>query len=341
MFEENPDIDQVYQIRAGKYRRYSSLPLKERLTDVKTPLLNARDAFRTVAGYQQARRLLKRLKPDAILIKGGFVAVPVGLAASKLGIPFLTHDSDSTPGLANRIVGRWATWHATGMPAELYAYPKDKTFYTGIPISSQFVKVTPELRADARARLNMADCGHVVTVVGGSQGGTQLNEDIISIVPRLMDKYPDLGIAHISGPAHQAEVETAYREALKPEQLKHVAIRGFVNDMHVYSASANVVVTRASATALSELAVQALPVILVPGRLADGHQEKNAAAFMERGAALSVSYGDAEGLMAAIDNLLSNQEQREKLAVNLHELAKPDAAKELAHLTLKLASERG
>ncbi|MDQ3123317.1 MAG: glycosyltransferase, partial [bacterium] len=151
LYHEDQAIDRVLQVSAGKYRRYSGLSLKEKLTDIKTPVLNVRDAGRTLIGYRQARRLLKELKPDAMLIKGGFVAVPIGLAASRLGIPFITHDSDSIPGLANRIVSKWASLHATGMPAELYAYAKDKIVYTGVPVSQNFKYINDSVRADYRS----------------------------------------------------------------------------------------------------------------------------------------------------------------------------------------------
>ena len=106
LFQDDKFIDSVHQIAAGKYRRYAGLSRLKRLTDVSTLALNVRDAGRLCRGYTQARRLLKRIKPDMILIKGGFVGVPVGLAAAHLNIPFITHDSDSTPGMANRIISR-------------------------------------------------------------------------------------------------------------------------------------------------------------------------------------------------------------------------------------------
>src|SRR5579862_7870303 len=131
------NIDEVHTVRAGKFRRYHGEGIKQVL-DVQTVLKNVRDAGRVVRGLDESRRLLKRLKPDLVFIKGGFVGVPVGLAAAQLHIPFITHDSDAVPGLANRIIARWATAHAVALPKELYNYPADKTFTVGVPISSDF-----------------------------------------------------------------------------------------------------------------------------------------------------------------------------------------------------------
>lgn len=337
LYESSGDIDEVVQIKAGKFRRYSGMPLHQKLTDVKTMALNTRDAGRTVLGFNEAMRMLKRLKPDVILVKGGFVAVPVGLAAARLKIPFITHDSDSTPGLANRLIARWASLHATGMPAELYDYPQDKTIYTGIPVAEEFKTVTDEMRLSARRTIGLERCSQVVAVVGGSQGAERLNDDVVSVIPRLMAKLEGLGVAHISGAAHEQQVSEAYATALGPEADNRAVVKGFVENLYDYTTAADVVVTRASATALSELALQRLPVILVPGRLAGGHQDKNAAYYAERQAAVTVKYGDADQLYEELSRLLTDDSRRHNLSKHLSELAKPDAARELAEITLKLA----
>lgn len=326
----------MFQVRAGKYRRYAGLAWYERLFDVKTLLLNIRDVWRTLKGYVEAKRLLRELAPQAILIKGGFVAVPIGKAASRLGIPYLTHDSDSTPGLANRLISRNATLHATGMPAELYAYPPDKTVFTGIPVSNAFKKVSPSLRATYREALGLSGCSEVITIVGGSQGAGRLNEDMATIAPRLMQKYPSLGIVHVAGEAHLKSLRSRYDEELLADEARRVVVQGFVPDVYVSQGAADLVISRAGATQMAELALQALPVVVVPGQLAGGHQDKNAKLYSSTGAASVVSHGDAEHLFTTIDGLLSNPSARKHLGENLHKLARPDAAKELAVLTLGL-----
>src|SRR5665213_914894 len=152
---QHPDIDEVYNVRAGKFRRYSGEGLKQ-LLDVSTVLKNVRDSGRVVMGLVGARRLLKRLKPDVIFIKGGFVGVPVGLAAAQLNIPFITHDSDAIPGLANRIIARWATAHAVALPKSAYDYPPDKTFTVGVPISHEFQPLSAALQKKYRQQLDIA-----------------------------------------------------------------------------------------------------------------------------------------------------------------------------------------
>jgi UDP-N-acetylglucosamine--N-acetylmuramyl-(pentapeptide) pyrophosphoryl-undecaprenol N-acetylglucosamine transferase len=107
---KDPNIDAAYTVYAGKFRRYHGEGLRQ-LLDVKTFLLNCRDAVLVLIGLVQCWRLLRQLRPDVIFVKGGFVGVPVGLAAAALHQPYVTHDSDAIPGLANRIIARWAYKH--------------------------------------------------------------------------------------------------------------------------------------------------------------------------------------------------------------------------------------
>jgi UDP-N-acetylglucosamine--N-acetylmuramyl-(pentapeptide) pyrophosphoryl-undecaprenol N-acetylglucosamine transferase len=334
LFEEDPNIDAVYQVQAGKYRRYAGLSKVQRLLDIPTFARNVRDVGRVVHGYGQARRILKRLKPDGILIKGGFVGVPIGLAAVHLNIPFITHDSDTTAGLANRIISRWAYKHATGMPIEFYSYPKKDTVFTGVPIRAEFVNVTSELRQKYRKQLGLENCKQVIGVIGASQGGTQLNDDIVHIVGRLMQLYPDLGLVHLTGPTHEQDVQRLYDKELLADERRRTVVKGFATDVFRYTGAANIVVSRASASVIAELAVQGIATILVPGQLAGDHQGINARHLAKAGVVLNVPYGDSEGLFSAIHQLLENSKRSESLAEGLHSLAKPYAAKDLAQLVI-------
>jgi UDP-N-acetylglucosamine--N-acetylmuramyl-(pentapeptide) pyrophosphoryl-undecaprenol N-acetylglucosamine transferase len=335
LFEDSTVIDEVYEIRAGKYRRYAGVSRLEKMTDVKTMALNVRDTARVTRGYSEARKLLKAIRPDGILIKGGFVGVPVGLAAASLKIPFITHDSDTMPGLANRIISRWATAHATGMPAEFYAYPKEKLHYTGIPVSSDFKHVSSDIQKELRAGLGLGACSEVIAVIGGSQGGSQLNEDVVGVAGRLMQKHPDLGILHIAGDRKRHETESGYSGELLADERRKVVVTGFVTDAYRYTGAADIVISRASATVMAELEIQGKAVILVPGQLAGNHQVVNARHMADAKAAVHVAYGDREGLYGAISTLLEDKAKAAELAKNLHGFAKPHAARDLAKLIMQ------
>ena len=337
LFKSEPLIEKVYQIPSGKYRRYSGLSRLQKMLNLKTVFLNSRDMGRVGAGVLAARKMLKRERPDVILIKGGFVGVPIGLAAAQLHIPFITHDSDSTPGLANKIIARWAQLHATGMPPEYYQYPKDTIRYTGVPIQEQFSRVSVEQQAVFKKDLGLQDCAFVITIIGGSQGGMQLNKDMAQVVGRLMQRHTALGIVHIVGSAHEDEMKRFYAKELLADERMRVVIKGFVSDVFRHTGAADVVVSRASATVVAELAVQGKAVILVPGQLADDHQVKNAQLLSVSGRALMVPFGDAEVLFEAVDMLLKVPSKRCALAQELHKIAKQHAAKELAEIVISTA----
>ena len=339
LYKDCSDIDNVKQISAGKYRRYGNYTRIQRVLDVETWLLNFRDVFLTIAGYRQSIRYLKKQKPDALLMKGGFVAVPMGLAAARLKIPFITHDSDSTPGLANRMISRWASYNATGMPAELYSYPKSKLRFTGIPLSKNFTKVNDKLRSSYREQLGIKESSLVLTIVGGSLGGTQLNIDIANLSKGLLDSNKNLVIVHVAGNGKVEETVSVYKAILSEEEFKRVNISGFVSDIYVRQGAGDIVITRAGATQTAELAIQCLPIIIVPADLAGGHQDKNANFFAKKEAAIAVKSGDRDDLLKSINALLKDKNLRSKLSSNLFKLSKPEAAKELAELVVTVSSE--
>jgi len=334
LFSDESSVDEVFQISAGKYRRYGGLTRLQRLFNLSVHMRNVRDLAKICAGYSQARRLLKRIRPDGVLIKGGYVGVPMGLAAAKLHIPFITHDSDTMPGLANKIISRWATKHATGMPVDFYDYPKDMTVHTGVPIVSDFVFVTPELQSKYRDDLGLSGCKQVISIIGASQGGAQLNDDVLNIIGRLMQQHSDLGIVHIAGLTHEQAVSHRYDEELLADERRRVVVRGFVPDVFRHTGVADVVVSRASATVIAELAVQGIAVVLVPGMLAGDHQGVNARHLAKAGVALNIAFGDSEGLYMALHELLNNPKRADELADGLHKLAKPSAARDLAKLAV-------
>jgi UDP-N-acetylglucosamine--N-acetylmuramyl-(pentapeptide) pyrophosphoryl-undecaprenol N-acetylglucosamine transferase len=166
-------IDTVYSVRAGKFRRYHGEGLKQ-LLDLATLFKNVRDAVYVLIGLYQSWRLLRRLRPSLVFIKGGFVGVPVGFAAAKLGIPYITHDSDAIPGLANRLIAPWAKYHAVALPKELYRYDAQRTVTTGIPLQKNFKVVTKLLQAEYRKQLHVPVTAKVLFILGGGLGSQRV-----------------------------------------------------------------------------------------------------------------------------------------------------------------------
>lgn len=338
---DDPNIDEVFTVRAGKFRRYHGEGWKQ-LLDVKTMALNLRDALYVLIGIVQSYRLLKQLQPAAIFVKGGFVGVPVGLAAAMLDQPFVTHDSDAIPGLANRIIARWARLHAVALPKEVYRYPANKTVTTGIPLQKHFVPVTDELQRRYRKEAGLPAEGRVLFIIGGGLGSQRINLAVADILPHLLREFPDLQVVHGVGRANEASMHDRYSHDLSVSELKRVKVLGFANDIYRYSGAADLVITRAGATNLAEFAVQGKACLVIPSPfLTGGHQLKNARYLEKKGAIAVIDEQDvttdANRLARAISELLRDDAERNVLGKQLAGFAKPHATRELAGLILKVA----
>ena len=332
--EEHHAIDGTFTISAGKFRRYYGESWLSRMLDWRTNLLNIRDAVRVVVGLVEACILLGRLRPDAIFLKGGFVGVPTGIAARLFGIPVVTHDSDIMPGLANRIAGRSAKVHATAMPAEHYAYPKEKVRHVGVLVSLDYQKVSPGLMQGYRTDLGLPNDAEVLFVTGGSQGARNINRTMAAIAPNLLNQRPRLHILHQVGKGN----ENTYG-AFESDRLH---VMPFVQGLHRYSGAADVIVTRAGANTLAEFGIQQKACIVIPHPfLTGGHQLKNAEYLADKDAALVLQEADIskhpEKLITAISELLDDDDKRREMAEALNDMAIPDAARKLAMILLDVA----
>jgi UDP-N-acetylglucosamine--N-acetylmuramyl-(pentapeptide) pyrophosphoryl-undecaprenol N-acetylglucosamine transferase len=326
-------------VRAGKFRRYHGQGWKQ-LLDVKTNLKNTRDVFYVFAGLYQSWRLLKRLRPEVIFIKGGFVGVPVGLAAAWLKIPFITHDSDIIPGLANRIIARWAKLHTVAMPKERYNYPPDKTMTVGVPLVPHFVPVTANLKRKYRSEIDIPANAKLLFVIGGGLGSQGVNKAVAETVPHLLSEFPDLYVVHGVGRANEHDMEHLYDKALSATQRSRVSVYGYLMDVFRYSGAADIVITRAGATNLAEFALQGKACLVVPAAfLTGGQQLKNARYLNDEGAIALLPQDELEAdpnrLAKQVSELLKNTKLQHSLEKRFHTFAHSDAARKLAVLLLE------
>ena len=334
----DPNIDTVHAIAAGKLRRYHGEGLKQ-LLDVKTLALNIRDLFRVMTGTLSSLFLLRRLKPAVIFVKGGYVGVPVGLAAALLRIPYVTHDSDAVPGLANRLISRWAQKHAVAMPKEVYSYPAEKTVTVGVPVVANYSFVTPKMKQAYLQELGLPSDAQLLFVIGGGLGAQRINDAIARVLPDLLQSHPNLYVVQGAGRNHEDALRERYRATLSPEAIKRVTVAGYLHDVYRYSGAADVIVTRAGATNLAEFAVQGKACVVVPAPfLAGGHQLKNANYLTEKQAIEQVSEAvlkdRPEELAMRIRDLLDDAVRCRELGDNFRQFGHPHAARELAQLLL-------
>ncbi len=327
----------IKRIYAGKLRRYYGVSLWRQLLDIPTMLRNARDLFLVGFGFLQSCKFLLKVKPDVIFTKGGFVCLPVGLAARALKIPLVVHDSDAHPGLTNRMLAKYAAVIGTGAPVENYPYPKGRTHYVGIPVGREFTPLTPKQQQVCKAELGFHDTTKPLLVVtGGGQGARNINRAVATIANQLLDK---VAILHITGTGNYQETLAA-----APEHIDYI-IKPFLPGLSTALGAADIVVTRAGATSLAELAGLAKATIIIPhAQLPGGHQLKNAEVYAKAGAAVVIDEQkitlDHRKLTRVVLALAASAEKRQQLGRKIHAFAKPDAALDMAALIAEAAAAK-
>ncbi len=330
--KDNPDIDEIRTIFAGKFRRYHGESWLRRLADFRTNAQNLRDTVYVLIGFFQSLRLISQINPDKIFLKGGYVGMPMGLAGAMKHKILITHDSDAVPGLANRVISRWVKYHATALPAEYYKYPKEAVRHVGVLVADEYKPVTPVTQKQFKIDLQLSPSSKMLLVTGGSLGARRINLTFVKLAPELIERFFDLDIVHQVGKGNTK----TYGEFKHPRL--HVV--EFMEPMHRYTGAADLVVTRAGANTLAELGMQGKATIVIPNpQLTGGHQIKNAEFLKQQGAAEVVSEDKIKDSTAAledvIEELLGDGAKRIELGANLQALTIPDAANRLALLLIE------
>ena len=253
------DCDIPYTgIASGKLRRYF---------DIK----NFSDPFRVLKGYFQAKRILKKERPDVVFSKGGFVSVPVVLAAGKLHIPAIIHESDMTPGLANRIAMRGAKKVCCNFPETLKNLPEEKAVLTGTPIRAELMSGEKDR---ALSFTGLSKDKPILLIIGGSQGSVFVNNAVRHAIDELL---LDFSIIHLCGKGNIDESLTGRAGYVQYEYISE--------ELPDLFAAADVVISRAGANAICELLALKKPNILIPLGLnaSRGDQILNARSFESQG----------------------------------------------------------
>ncbi len=326
---------EIMVVPAGKLRRYRHFRLVDYLTKPSIIFKNFIDLFKIAGGFFKSLFILWRLKPDVVFMKGGYVCLPVGWAARLLGYPIVIHDSDARPGLTNRLLAPLATAIATGFALDNYSYDRSKTVYTGVPVYESFRLVDAERKLAAKRKMLsdniITDTPELLVVVfAGSLGSSVINQAVIETARQLAgDRRVQFYL--ISGKAR-------YNTASHPGRgLTKLVVRDFVaTGMDELLSAADIVVARGSATGLQELAGLGKTVVAVPARqLSDQH--RNVIVFAQADALVAMSDERLEQgeLTDVIKGLVADPARRQQLAANLHEFARPNAARDVAELLIK------
>lgn len=314
----------IKAISAGKFRRYHHFSWWQHLRP-SIVIPNLIDLFKIVGGFIQSWWRLLIWRPDVVFAKGGFVCLPVGIVAHWMGIKLIIHDSDTVAGLTNRILSKYAVKITTGMPVEYYRYPTNKTVFVGSPVRQGSGSV-----ANLRQQLQISPEKLVILVSGGGLGSDFLNRMTLANLEHLPENCQVILSAGRDN--YQAVISQDFDK-------NKLIVRDFVTNFADYVRLADVVVARAGATTIAELAVLAKPVILVPNpKLVEGHQLKNAQMLADKQAAVVLDEfaleQAPEQFGKAINELLGDQRQREILSHNIQQFANPQSALTLAELII-------
>lgn len=328
-------FDEVHYLLSGKFRRYHNQPILVRIFDLKTIFLNIRDLIKISLGIIQGIFLLRGLKADSLLLKGGSVCIPAGIGARFAGVVTITHDSDALLGVSNRIGGKHAKYHTTAMPVANIGYSDGKMIYVGLPISDNFRHYTDREVERIKRRLEIPEKSKVLLITGGSNGAKRLNDWCAEALPQILEKNLSLYVIFVHGRLKGVNVKTS------ADAKKRILMIDFTDEMHNLGAIADIVVTRAGATTIAEFAGQSKALILVPNPdLTRGHQIKNAKLYAENSAVVlftEVQFQNTpEEFVETVSTLLGDPKKRRELGQNLHRMNPPvTAAKTLAKLLLE------
>lgn len=288
LLEKYPQV-KYHAIRTGKFRR--SFTFK-----------NVTDVFNVIGGYKDAKKIMKEVNPDVIFSKGGFVSVPPVLAARKRKIPIITHESDLTPGLANKIISRYATKVLTTFPETVPMIKGGKGEFIGSPVRENLFDGD---KARGLSFLAFEDESKpVLTIMGGSLGSVFLNNAVRNNLAALTERF---NIVHMCGRGH---LDNSISD---PSYRQFEFISAELSDV---LAATSVMLSRAGSNAINEFAALDIPMLLIPlsKKASRGDQILNADSFAARNYAVVLyeeDYNDA-AFMAKIDEVITRYDEIKK-----------------------------
>jgi len=288
-------------------------------------------AFDAISGYNEARTIIKQFKPDVVVGTGGYACFPVVLAACMMRIPSLIHEQNAFPGLANRILSRFADVVAISFDESRQYFNRAKKIeFTGNPVREEIFAID---KKTARQRLNIPQNNKVVVVTGGSLGAKKINDTVMSMIRNNYNG--EFEIIFSTGKRYYDEIINS----LEGREIKGVKIVPYIyNAAEVYNA-ADIMVCRAGAITCSELAAAGIPSILIPSpNVTANHQEHNARALEKKGAAYVILEKELSPniLYDRLISMLSDQSKLNAMSRHAFAAGTRDAAIKLAQTIMRL-----
>ena len=283
-----------------------------------------------IRSMRMAKRIIKRFKPDVAVGVGGYASGPILRAAAKAGIPVIIQEQNSYAGITNRLLAKYAELICTAYEEMDKYFPSHKILITGNPVRNDIINCRYK-KDEGLIHFGLEKGKQVILIIGGSLGARTINEATLLALPEL-----PLNVQVIWQTGRNYFEDVRKRKDLSDNIL--VKVFPFIREMDMAYGCADIIVSRAGAGTISELAVAGKPVILIPSpNVAEDHQTKNAMALSKRNAAILLRDSEAkEKLAGVITELIRNEELRNTLAFNILNYAIPDAADRIAREILNI-----
>ena len=301
---------------------------------------NLKVPWQVISGYQEAKKLLRKFKPQVVVGTGGYVCGPVVLAAARMKIPTLIHEQNALPGVTNRILSRRVDRVAATFEEALPFFPsKTPVSITGLPVRTEIISAS---REDARKNMGL-DTGKLLALsFGGSQGALSLNKAIAQAL-RFIAGIPELQLLHVTGNSQSDNfMELMQSEGLQANLLDNVHITPYLYNMPEAMAAADLVICRSGAATLAEITVRGLPALLIPFPFATGnHQEHNARALVSKGAAEMISDAELNGetLLDKMKYFINHREYLSEMSAASLRIGKPNALNDILSLIREIINK--
>ena len=300
----------------------------------KNLLKNIPVLFKIMESRRMARRILRDFRPQVAVGVGGYASGPTLNVAESMGIPTLLQEQNSYAGVTNKLLAKKARKICVAYDGMSRFFPADKILFTGNPVRQNLLEGTVQ-KDDAVRSFGLVPGKRTILVIGGSLGACTLNESILGNLP-LVKQQNNVQFVWQTGKYYSSAIKEELDRRGCPDNLK---VMDFIADMKQAYAAADLVISRAGAGSISEFCLLGKPVILVPSpNVAEDHQTKNALALVQKNAALYVPDAEARrSLLPLAINTVADHEKLESLSRNIIQLARPNAASDIADEVIKLA----
>jgi UDP-N-acetylglucosamine--N-acetylmuramyl-(pentapeptide) pyrophosphoryl-undecaprenol N-acetylglucosamine transferase len=294
----------------------------------KLTLQNAMFPLKLISSLLKSRTIIKEFKPDVVIGTGGFASGPLLQAANLMGVPTVIQEQNSFPGITNKLLSKKANKICVAYENLERFFPKEKMVLTGNPVRQDLIDIESK-RTEAIQYFNLDTNKKTLLVLGGSLGARRVNQLIEKELQNILDQ--NIQIIWQCGKLYLGDYQ-------KYNEKENVQVLAFIDRMDLVYAAADVVISRAGASSVSELSIVGKPVVFIPSpNVAEDHQTKNAQAIVDKKGALMIKESELEANFSTVFNhLMQDESQQNQLSQNIKKIAKVSATKDIVDEIVKL-----